>query len=155
MEESLFMKLPNALPIGATQTIPTQTMKQRIHFKMICAHKHLRTNALMTLPIFIIKPEAIITKAAVASSGYIENCSSITVSCSIVITHLELCRAWWKTEKSISGFFALGRFLINLLPCLFGRLTDCYFSMYDQCKHRLWKQASTTSHDMHMRPPNM
>jgi len=122
-------------------------MKRRVHFNMDCSHKHLLTNTLVTLPSCVTEPVAI-TKAAVPSSGYIDNCSSITVSCSIVITHLELCRAWWKTEKSISGFFALGRFLINLLPCLFGRLTDCYFSMYDQCKHRLWEQAST-SHDMH------
>jgi len=51
---------------------------------MVCAHKHLLTNTLMTLTIFIIKPKAI-TKAAVPSSGYVGNCSSITVSCSIVI----------------------------------------------------------------------
>ena len=87
---------------------------------------HLLTNTLMTLPIFIIKPKAI-TEAAVPSSGYIENCSSITVSCSIVVTHLELCRTWKKIEKSI---FAPGRFLcfviqcINLFSCLFGRHPD-------------------------------
>jgi len=124
----------------------TQTVKQRVHFNMDCSHKHLLTNTLMTRPSFVIKPVAS-TKAAVASSAYIENCSSITVSCSIVITHLELCRALWKAEKSISGFFAPGRFLcfviqcINLLSCLFGRLPDCYFSMHDQCRYRLWKQA--------------
>ena len=92
------MKLSNGLPIGATQTIPTQTMKQRVHFNMDCSHKNLLTNTLMTRPSFVIKPVAS-TKAAVASSGYIDNSSSITVSCSIVITHLELCRAWRKQKK--------------------------------------------------------
>jgi len=128
------MKLTNALPIGATQTIPTQTMKQRVHFNMDCSHKHLLTNTLMTRPSFIIKPVAS-AKAAVASSAYIENCSSITVSCSIVITHLELCRDWWKAEKSISGFFAPGSFLcfviqcINLLSYLFGRQIATFLCM--------------------------
>ena len=69
-----------------------KTMKLRIYFNMVCAHKHLLTNTLMTIPFFVIKPKAI-TKAAVPSSGYIGNCSSITVSWSIVITHFELCRA--------------------------------------------------------------
>ena len=64
---------------------------------------HMLTNALVALPSCVTEPVAI-TKAAVPSSGYIGNCSSITVSCRIVVTHTELFKVCGKTSKLSSAF---------------------------------------------------
>jgi len=83
---------------------------------LLHAHKHMLTNALVTLPSCVTEPVAI-TKAAVPSSGYIGNGSSITVSCSVVVTHTELFKVCGKTSKSSLAHLLLTTFLDFLIHC--------------------------------------